>query len=250
LAAKITSIFLAGLAVVVAGPMLFAQKAHKTLTKIVFEHYVEAEILKLDSGVYRNALGQNFKVSNFKYYVSDVQLLKKNGLSEKPEKRTFLINEEREESKHVSLANVKEDVYTGIRFLLGVDSLHNCSGAQSGDLDPMNGMFWAWNTGYIFLKLEGTSGSSTAPGKIFEYHIGGYKQPVNCIKEVVITFENPLLIKKDHTTEIKIKADVAEILKGPAKLDFSVLPVVTDQKNSRVIADNYADMFTVIGIIQ
>jgi hypothetical protein len=200
--------------------------------------------------VYHNALGQSYKVSNFKYYVSNFQLIKSNGEPGKSGGEIFLVREDEAKSKSVSVSNIKEDTFTGMRFMIGVDSLYNCSGAQSGELDPINGMFWAWNTGYIFLKLEGTSPSSTATGNIFEYHIGGYKYPSNCMRTVTIEFKTPLKITKDHISILKIKADVSEIIKGPSTIDFSSLPVVTDQKNANVIADNYLDIFSLKEIIQ
>jgi hypothetical protein len=61
------------------------------------------------------------------------------------------------------------------RFLLGVDSLTNVSGAFGGDLDPTNGMYWTWQSGYINMKLEGRS--SAAPKGRFELHLGGYAAP-------------------------------------------------------------------------
>ncbi|MDF2436873.1 MAG: hypothetical protein K0Q95_1249 [Bacteroidota bacterium] len=239
-----------GLAFFSAGPLLFAQRSAKGSINIVFEHFVDTAVLQLDTMVYHNALGQSYKVSNFKYYVSNFQLIKSNGEPGKSGGEIFLVREDEAKSKSVSVSNIKEDTFTGMRFMIGVDSLYNCSGAQSGELDPINGMFWAWNTGYIFLKLEGTSPSSTATGNIFEYHIGGYKYPSNCMRTVTIEFKTPLKITKDHISILKIKADVSEIIKGPSTIDFSSLPVVTDQKNANVIADNYLDIFSLKEIIQ
>ncbi len=59
-------------------------------------------------------------------------------------------------------------------FLLGVDSLTNMAGVLGGDLDPTKGMYWAWNSGYINLKVEGTCSSSPYPKHEFELHLGGY----------------------------------------------------------------------------
>lgn len=61
------------------------------------------------------------------------------------------------------------------RILLGVDSATNVSGAFGGDLDPTNGMYWTWQSGYINVKVEGRS--SAAPGGVFELHLGGYAAP-------------------------------------------------------------------------
>lgn len=53
--------------------------------------------------------------------------------------------------------------------LFGVDSLSCVSGVKTGVLDPRNGMYWTWNSGYIFFKLEGTIN-----GKAFTWHVGGF----------------------------------------------------------------------------
>ncbi len=62
-------------------------------------------------------------------------------------------------------------------FLLGVDSVTSTSGVHGGDLDPTRGMYWAWNSGYINLKVEGTCASLPYPSKEFELHLGGYAAP-------------------------------------------------------------------------
>jgi hypothetical protein len=217
----------------------FSNKKNIVPLRISFEHFVGNEILKLDSANYKNALGQTFTVSKFKYYVSNFHFKNSAGKDISME-GSFLINEDEEETKKILLAKIPEGNYTSMDFILGVDSLHSCSGAQSGALDPVNAMFWAWNTGYIFLKLEGRANTSLSPGHFFEYHIGGYKQPINCIRKISFDLSKS---EKTLTKEIKIKVNVLEILKTPNAIDFSKLSSVTDLKNATVIADNYKDMF-------
>ncbi len=64
-----------------------------------------------------------------------------------------------------------------ISFLLGTDSLTNVSGAYGGDLDPVKGMYWTWNSGYINVKLEGFSPQSRGRNGEFALHLGGYMPP-------------------------------------------------------------------------
>lgn len=64
-----------------------------------------------------------------------------------------------------------------IQFRLGVDSSTTASGIFGGDLDPMKGMYWAWNSGYIHAKLEGFSLIANSPNHPFLFHIGGYLAP-------------------------------------------------------------------------
>jgi hypothetical protein len=59
----------------------------------------------------------------------------------------------------------------------GVDSLTHVSGVMRGDLDPLLGMYWAWQSGYICAKLEGTFISELGVIKRFTFHFGGYRYP-------------------------------------------------------------------------
>ena len=71
-----------------------------------------------------------------------------------------------------------------IDLLIGVDSLHSVSGVFSGDLDPINGMYWSWQSGYVNFKLEGQSNRCHTRKNRFTYHIGGYRSPYNMIRKI------------------------------------------------------------------
>lgn len=219
-----------------------AQLSRKGKLCVVFDHYMGDKILILDTVNYLNEFGQSFTVTNFKYYIGRISLKKTDGTYYNCE-GYYLIQEDEAGSKTIILDDIPAASYTSINFIVGVDSLYNCSGAQSGALDPVNGMFWAWNTGYIFLKLEGKSPASINPGHIFEYHIGGYKTPKNSIRNISLVFEKPLVIM-DTKKLLKIKTDVSEILKNPHNIDLSKTSIITDTHNAHVIADNYTDMFS------
>ena len=201
-------------------------------------------ILQSDS-TYKNALGQDFTIANFKYYIGNICLKKADGKTYTTQEY-FLINEHEEDSKQITLNDIPEGNYISIEFIIGVDSLHNCSGLQQGSLDPTNGMFWAWNTGYVFLKLDGQSPSSKSFGNVFEYHIGGYKQPTNSIRKISLNFKGDKIVSAVTPLSLLIKADVLEVLKTPTIIDFSKLPSVTDTRNAAIIANNYVDMFSLL----
>ena len=209
---------------------------------IVFDHYVGDKILQLDSATYINELDQPFTVTKFKYYIGNITLLQAGGLITLHD--YYLVDEDEAETKKISL-DIPPGQYSNIEFTIGVDSADNCSGAQTGALDPVNAMFWAWNTGYIFLKLEGKSPVSKSPGNVFEYHIGGYKEPAKCIRHISMSISRGMVVEVAQGKELHIKVDVAEILKNPTTIDISNLSSVTDFHNATSIADNYADMFSV-----
>lgn len=80
--------------------------------------------------------------------------------------------------------------FNSIRFTFGIDSLTHSLGVLGGDLDPMYGQYWTWQSGYIFLKLEGTSPSCPARKNKFQFHIGGYQVPFVAFQTIEIPFKN------------------------------------------------------------
>ncbi len=221
--------------------MSFSPAGNPKLT-IRFENYVGDKKLKLDSVLYENATGQPYTVSMFKYYVGNFNLRKLGG-GDVVSQGYFLINEEDKKSLEINLNNIPRDTFSYLIFTLGVDSTDNCSGAQSGALDPVNGMFWAWNSGYVFLKMEGISAASNSTGKRLEFHIGGYREPNNCIKIIHLPLKNFVV---DENNVITVKADLNHLFFGSNPVDFSKLSSVTDFHNAKSIADNYASMFLVM----
>jgi hypothetical protein len=79
-----------------------------------------------------------------------------------------------------------------IVYSIGLDSVSNTSGALSGALDPLNGMFWTWQSGYIHLKLEGKFVKTSSPKTALEFHLGGYRWPNATLidKQVDIKYES------------------------------------------------------------
>ena len=70
--------------------------------------------------------------------------------------------------------------YNRVVFDVGIDSLTNVAGILTGALDPRNGMYWSWQSGYINFKIEGDIRSKNS--KSFQYHIGGYAVKLNALQ--------------------------------------------------------------------
>ena len=106
--------------------------------------------------------------------------------------------------------------YDAFSFLLGVDSLHNSSGAQSGALDPAKGMFWTWNSGYVAFKFEGISPISNGPAHAITYHIGGYRKPNNVSSRINLNSSTKkILIEDGRLSQINITVDISALFQGP-----------------------------------
>ncbi|MFI5173082.1 MAG: MbnP family protein, partial [Chitinophagales bacterium] len=204
----------------------------------------------LDS-TYTNANGDLFTPTLFKYFVSNIRLIRSDNteyaIDDSYDNSYFLVNQDDEESMTLDMDTLSAGNYKAIKFLLGVDSTHNVSGAQSGALAPTNGMFWDWNTGYIFLKLEGSSPVIPTPAQTFTYHIGGFAAPNNNLKEIYLEFDGDNLPLANNThPELHLVIDVLEILKNPTTINMATFPtgIMSANANAAIIANNYADMFT------
>ena len=194
---------------------------------------------------YVNAAGETFSVTNFKYYVSNVKLIKHDGTKYEVPNSYFLIDANDTNSLIAELSNIPGGKYTGIEYMIGVDSARNVSGSQTGALDPVNGMFWSWNQGYIFMKLEGQSSASS--NNSFVYHIGGFSGAYSALRTVSIDFTPSVLIVDGgkREAEIHILTNVLEIFKNPNNISIAnsstIMGVGISSSN---VANNYADMFS------
>ena len=213
---------------------------------IRFENMVNGRHITLNDSNYLNPFGETYTISKFRYYITNIKLesVRRTG---KESNSYHLIDEAKPGSRNFS-CTIKEGEYSSMSFLLGVDSIHNVSGAQTGALDPLNDMFWTWNTGYVMAKLEGISSSSLLRNNIFEYHIGGFKGNNCVLQNIDLRFpsDEKVMVRKGHITEIIIQANINEWWTGSTDLKISTnASITTPGIFARKISANYAKMFVV-----
>ncbi|MEO7524018.1 MAG: MbnP family protein [Ferruginibacter sp.] len=224
----------------------FRNASVKTGTlKITFVNTANGKQIVLRDSMYNNAFGEQYNISKLKYYISNVFIPISGQL---PESDAYhLINAAEENNSFEIKLNTGD--YKSIQFLLGVDSARNCSGAQTGALDPMNDMFWTWNTGYVMFKLEGTSAASTADLNRIEQHIGGYKAANNVATLIQLNFPQGLSIKENAVTELSIEMNLDRYWKGNTEIKISETPMwMTMGGMALKIALNFSGLFSVMNI--
>ncbi|WP_293313948.1 MbnP family protein [Pedobacter sp. UBA5917] len=214
----------------------------KSTFSIEFENQVNGSPLVLNTTTYKNAKGEDFKINIFKYYVSNIKLSKADGSSYLLPESYFLIDASKPESTNITLKDVPVGDYTKIEYTIGVDYARNFAGAQTGALDPINGMFWTWNSGYIFVKLEGTSPQSTDKGNALTFHIGGVTDPNNTIRTFAteINAANPLRVRTDGKPNMHFIVNAAALFTGKTDVSFATLNFTMGGANSVIVANNYA----------
>jgi hypothetical protein len=220
---------------------------------IKFSAVADAQPLQFGN-TYTNAWGEPYSVSVFKFYIAQLKLINTDsGTAYNMNKdEYFLVNFGDSASITLNLKAVPS-TYNRIGFLLGVDSIRNVSGAQTGALDPTKGMFWTWNSGYIMAKLEGYSPLAlTHPNNQFEYHIGGFAGSDNVLKQLTLPFPlgQAVTLQEGKSSEIIITANTNAWFAGPNAIHLSTNSVCTTPGPlAKKIADNYAGMFNVSSIV-
>ena len=144
------------------------------------------------------------EITTLKFYISGIQFYQDDNLTDETEKKHHLVDIENPPSLFIYHPENKNKKFNRIHFRIGVDSITNVSGAMGGDLDPINGMYWTWQSGYINFKLEGSSKLCPSRKNQFTFHIGGYQYPNNSIQQVDLQINS----KK----EIVIDIDVLQLL--------------------------------------
>lgn len=200
---------------------------------------------------YKNENGDSLRVFEYKYYISNISLYtEEDSVYYEPESYR-LIDQGRPESGVFDVGNIPPGRYTKMQFLIGVDSRRNTEGAQTGALDPIHGMFWDWNTGYIMAKLEGESPQTLSSSKQVVYHIGGFKGPYSVLRYVTIPFSESVVVSSEKKPTIHLDADILEWFKTPHLIKLGETSgSMTPGEELSAIADNYADMFHLNNIQQ
>lgn len=216
---------------------------------IKFQNVMNGEALQLKSVYYKNAHGDSFMVNNYEYYISNITLTDTGNNKFSEPESYHLVRQDFDTTREFTINNITPGNYSSISFVIGVDSARNVSGAQTGQLDPANGMFWDWNTGYIMARVEGFSPQiSSYPGNL-AYHIGGFTGIYNALRTVKLNFSSPVHIASGSKPVIIIRSELAEWFKTPETIDITKLSLINSvNANSSIIAQNYSDMFSVYSV--
>lgn len=236
---------------------------------VEFDNIVGERTLSINNtgSPYRNAAGEPFSISKLQYFISNISVTTAEGktYTVNQDSSYFLINGA-DRSTRFTKVRVPEGDYTNLKFTIGVDSLRSTMAVdkRTGVLDPAaggsmedGGMYWGWNSGYIFFKMEGKSdvvsndvnGDPTG-NKQFKYHIGffgGYSAPtLNNIKVINVDLRTAGVakVRKDRQSNIHLLVDVMKVFNGKSPFKIAENPNVMFSDFSAQIAANYTDMFT------
>ena len=144
------------------------------------------------------------QIDVLKFYVSDFRFLKKNDIVLESKGLYHIVDASDLDSWNIDIPAKADIAYDKVVFNLGIDSTTNVSGSLGGALDPTNGMYWTWQSGYINFKLEGKSKNAPSRNNEFQFHLGGYQSPYNSLQTVTLN--------TNGTPHLKIDLDVKQII--------------------------------------
>ena len=172
----------------------------------------------------------SLQISAFKFYISSIEFQFSDNSKFIENNSYHLIDIEHNKSLKIALLNNTNKIISRIFFNIGVDSLASVSGAMTGDLDVTNGMYWAWQSGFINMKIEGKSSSCSTRNNNFHFHIGGYLKPNYALRKVNINcnknIENNINLIVDLSKlfeEIDLKSTNSIMIPGQKAMKLSDL---------------------------
>ena len=175
---------------------------------------------------YQNNYADNFIINKLQFYISDLRFYSQNKEVLEYHKKYILIDIENENSLKISIPS--NLMFDQVLFNIGINEETNKTGAKGGDLDPIHGMYWTWNSGYINFKLEGLYNNNNE----FMFHIGGFMKPYNTLQKVKINKA------KEHNNKLELNFD-----RFLNSLDFNLDKILSPGKNALKSSNMLAKSF-------
>ena len=139
---------------------------------------------------YISKANDTLSIEIFKCYISNIQTQYVDNSFFTQKDSHHLLDSDNPNSFQIPITKKNDKLISKITFNIGIDSLTNTSGALVGDLDPIKGMYWAWQSGYVNMKIEGKSSSCKNRKNEFQFHIGGYLQPYYSMRKFELNFNS------------------------------------------------------------
>lgn len=189
------------------------------------------ELLTLDKKYYSEKIKDSIEINTLKFYISNIKYYK-NTIKTSWIQNPIIVSLNENKTSINTLDEFSQ--FDSIGFDLGIDSITNVSGDMNGDLDPIRGMYWTWQSGFINFKLEGKSKACQTRKNIFKYHIGGCAFPFSAIQSMGF--------KLYHKNNVDIVLDIKKIVDS---IDISSINEIMSPRKeavdiSKIIAKSFS----------
>lgn len=206
--------------------------------------------------------GQKHQFSTLKYVISNISLIDENGNEFKyhennPDQGAFIVNQEKAVAGivYINLDEIPKNNYKKIKFGLGISQKAYLLGqngqAEFWDKAKKESLTWSWVAGYIFVKLEGKYGASSANTE-FMNHTGNMgnvtaNNTADLYREVTLDLPTTARVSATIKPSIHILADFNQYLSGESTLSLSTANDMAMGSNQHLVnvTNNLVKMFKV-----
>jgi hypothetical protein len=137
--------------------------------KIKFEVLFNQQQLLLNNLVFDSLSKTQFEFSGIKFYISNILIVDTLSKQTISVKNKYLIDISETSSSELSHILPNDFSCHQISFMLGLDSLTQISKDFTGILNPLNGMYWSWHSGFVNIKMEGKCSVCPTRNKEFSH---------------------------------------------------------------------------------
>jgi cytochrome c peroxidase len=196
--------------------ILFASVTRAGSLGISLQHTVIGKPIILDSLRYQTSAKETFSISRLSYLLSEFELQSTAGNWLALPNSVQWIDAKKHRTQ-ILLDSIPKGDFKAIRFNLGLSEAVNHSDpniyAAKHPLNPsLNNLHWNWQTGYIFLALEGTYRQPNGQLSGYVYHFANDPQ------RTTITLTLPKNITAN--TALDLDFDIATLLNAPTPISF------------------------------
>ncbi len=202
-----------------------------------FQPTYNGKPVTFDSTTFQTASGAHVTFSMLKFYVSGITI---HGMDSSSISTSDHVLVDVTEPHEVAIPGAPWGRGRAVSFTIGVDSLVNEQGPREGALDPHNGMYWTWATGYIFLKLEGTLEAPAIARRVYEIHVGGYKAPYQNTFSVTLPVEG-----RSSREPLIVDVSLDRFFDAEPAFDITKRPSITEARQASDVIDRLRGMFRV-----
>ena len=212
-------------------------------------HTVNGEALEIEKIIYPCEAGHTFSVVNLKYYISEIVLHTKDGISYSSDK-VHLSDIHEPSTGQLAISDIPDGDYNSLSFVFGLDEIKNIDGGLENTVTNIN-MEWPipGDQGYHYMKFEGRYDSlNTGVIRSFNVHTGATMGNQNYI-EVTLPFAEINI--QSNSWMININMDLNEWLQNPNTFDFvGNERIMMNQSAQEVLKNNGKTVFSITSITE
>lgn len=245
---KVLALFLATTLFLSCGEDQDDNISNQTSVSFKLNHTFDDEAINTDNFAsldLTNANGEVINIERFRYLISNIELVKPNGLAYIL--KDYMLTDLSNASTFNFNGNVS--IPTGqytLRFIWGFNEEDNVDGAYP----DLNTASWNWPTmlggGYHFLQFDGKYNVDTAMPSPFNFHNGTARVSDNVFEQNFATIELADAIFVENNTSITINLNIAELFKNPNTWDLNVLdtPLMPNYNAQKMMQENVQSVFS------